>query len=452
MAHGDFYRTLYVLAVGVVLALKTISHLHCHSQFTICDMCDRVFTMGDVKGHWPDLQADGTLARGQATLRDGQRIVDTNLTRGELAEEVTQLIGLVRVLSAELDAERSRPDPQALLDDHRQEIDDQMSGLFDDVKSCLSTLTRLETDVIDRLGQVEGESDSDPLQEVEYRMLGEVAKLQSGQGDLTEQIIDLRSSQLKVNERHGAENEQVERLQGQLDQVTLQLHQTLQSKEALGQQLAELRESHEHLMAHVVDLRSLQSELGSRQMATIVENGRLRDELLLEASQIRAVVEESHEVANKAMSRASSTSDNNDALQAEFEQNAGVAEHRLGLLESLIVQVDQRLLASHAQVSELAAQAIAQAKASEIASEANTQTNAAPDEQVLLAHIDAQVVAGVQQSAERLNQAWLHTDQKLSHVEAVSFEQSRRGAEATEALVHRIRQLEARLAEFEQRV
>ena len=171
MAHGDFYRTLYVLAVGVVLALKTISHLHCHSQFTICDMCDRVFTMGDVKGHWPDLQADGTLARGQATLRDGQRIVDTNLTRGELAEEVTQLIGLVRVLSAELDAERSRPDPQALLDDHRQEIDDQMSGLFDDVKSCLSTLTRLETDVIDRLGQVEGESDSDPLQEVEYRML-----------------------------------------------------------------------------------------------------------------------------------------------------------------------------------------------------------------------------------------------------------------------------------------
>lgn len=452
MAHGDFYRTLYVLAVGVVLALKTISHLHCHSQFTICDMCDRVFTMGDVKGHWPDLQADGTLARGQATLRDGQRIVDTNLTRGELAEEVTQLIGLVRVLSAELDAERSRPDPQALLDDHRQEIDDQMSGLFDDVKSCLSTLTRLETDVIDRLGQVEGESDSDPLQEVEYRMLGEVAKLQSGQGDLTEQIIDLRSSQLKVNERHGAENEQVERLQGQLDQVTLQLHQTLQSKEALGQQLAELRESHEHLMAHVVDLRSLQSELGSRQMATIVENGRLRDELLLEASQIRAVVEESHEVANKAMSRASSTSDNNDALQAEFEQNAGVAEHRLGLLESLIVQVDQRLLASHAQVSELAAQAIAQAKASEIASEANTQTIAAPDEQVLLAHIDAQVVAGVQQSAERLNQAWLHTDQKLSHVEAVSFEQSRRGAEATEALVHRIRQLEARLAEFEQRV
>ena len=452
MAHGDFYRTLYVLAVGVVLALKTISHLHCHSQFTICDMCDRVFTMGDVKGHWPDLQADGTLARGQATLRDGQRIVDTNLTRGELAEEVTQLIGLVRVLSAELDAERSRPDPQALLDDHRQEIDDQMSGLFDDVKSCLSTLTRLETDVIDRLGQVEGESDSDPLQEVEYRMLGEVAKLQSGQGDLTEQIIDLRSSQLKVNERHGAENEQVERLQGQLDQVTLQLHQTLQSKEALGQQLAELRESHEHLMAHVVDLRSLQSELGSRQMATIVENGRLRDELLLEASQIRAVVEESHDVANKAMSRASSTSDNNDALQAEFEQNAGVAEHRLGLLESLIVQVDQRLLASHAQVSELAAQAIAQAKASEIASEANTQTNAAPDEQVLLAHIDAQVVAGVQQSAERLNQAWLHTDQKLSHVEAVSFEQSRRGAEATEALVHRIRQLEARLAEFEQRV
>ena len=452
MAHGDFYRTLYVLAVGVVLALKTISHLHCHSQFTICDMCDRVFTMGDVKGHWPDLQADDTLARGQATLRDGQRIVDTNLTRGELAEEVTQLIGLVRVLSAELDAERSRPDPQALLDDHRQEIDDQMSGLFDDVKSCLSTLTRLETDVIDRLGQVEGESDSDPLQEVEYRMLGEVAKLQSGQGDLTEQIIDLRSSQLKVNERHGAENEQVERLQGQLDQVTLQLHQTLQSKEALGQQLAELRESHEHLMAHVVDLRSLQSELGSRQMATIVENGRLRDELLLEASQIRAVVEESHEVANKAMSRASSTSDNNDALQAEFEQNAGVAEHRLGLLESLIVQVDQRLLASHAQVSELAAQAIAQAKASEIASEANTQTNAAPDEQVLLAHIDAQVVAGVQQSAERLNQAWLHTDQKLSHVEAVSFEQSRRGAEATEALVHRIRQLEARLAEFEQRV
>ena len=452
MAHGDFYRTLYVLAVGVVLALKTISHLHCHSQFTICDMCDRVFTMGDVKGHWPDLQADGTLARGQATLRDGQRIVDTNLTRGELAEEVTQLIGLVRVLSAELDAERSRPDPQALLDDHRQEIDDQMSGLFDDVKSCLSTLTRLETDVIDRLGQVEGESDSDPLQEVEYRMLGEVAKLQSGQGDLTEQIIDLRSSQLKVNERHGAENEQVERLQGQLDQVTLQLHQTLQSKEALGQQLAELRESHEHLMAHVVDLRSLQSELGSRQMAMIVENGRLRDELLLEASQIRAVVEESHEVANKAMSRASSTSDNNDALQAEFEQNAGVAEHRLGLLESLIVQVDQRLLASHAQVSELAAQAIAQAKASEIASEANTQTNAAPDEQVLLAHIDAQVVAGVQQSAERLNQAWLHTDQKLSHVEAVSFEQSRRGAEATEALVHRIRQLEARLAEFEQRV
>ena len=452
MAHGDFYRTLYVLAVGVVLALKTISHLHCHSQFTICDMCDRVFTMGDVKAHWPDLQADGTLARGQATLRDGQRIVDTNLTRGELAEEVTQLIGLVRVLSAELDAERSRPDPQALLDDHRQEIDDQMSGLFDDVKSCLSTLTRLETDVIDRLGQVEGESDSDPLQEVEYRMLGEVAKLQSGQGDLTEQIIDLRSSQLKVNERHGAENEQVERLQGQLDQVTLQLHQTLQSKEALGQQLAELRESHEHLMAHVVDLRSLQSELGSRQMATIVENGRLRDELLLEASQIRAVVEESHEVANKAMSRASSTSDNNDALQAEFEQNAGVAEHRLGLLESLIVQVDQRLLASHAQVSELAAQAIAQAKASEIASEANTQTNAAPDEQVLLAHIDAQVVAGVQQSAERLNQAWLHTDQKLSHVEAVSFEQSRRGAEATEALVHRIRQLEARLAEFEQRV
>lgn len=449
MAHGDFYRTLYVLAVEVVLALKTISHLHCHSQFTICDMCDRVFTMGDVKGHWPDLQADGTLARGQATLGDGQRIVDTNLTRGELAEEVTQLIGLVRVLSAELDAERSRPDPQALLDDHRQEIDDQMSGLFDDVKSCLSTLTRLETDVIDRLGQVEGESDSDPLQEVEYRMLGEVAKLQSGQGDLTEQIIDLRSSQLKVNERHGAENEQVERLQGQLDQVTLQLHQTLQSKEALGQQLAELRESHEHLMAHVVDLRSLQSELGSRQMAMIVENGRLRDELLLEASQIRAVVEESHDVANKAVSRASSTSDNNDALQAEFEQNAGVAEHRLGLLESLIVQVDQRLLASHAQVSELAAQAIAQAKASEIA---NTQTNAAPDEQVLLAHIDAQVVAGVQQSTERLNQAWLHTDQKLSHVEAVSFEQSRRGAEATEALVHRIRQLEARLAEFEQRV
>ena len=280
-------------------------------------------------------------------------------------------------------------------------------------------------------------------------MLGEVAKLQSGQGDLTEQIIDLRSSQLKVNERHGAENEQVDRLQGQLDQVTLQLHQTLQSKEALGQQLAELRESHEHLMAHVVDLRSLQSELGSRQMAMIVENGRLRDELLLEASQIRAVVEESHDVANKAMSRASSTSDNNDALKAEFEQNAGVAEHRLGLLESLIVQVDQRLLASHAQVSELAAQAIAQAKASEIA---NTQTNAAPDEQVLLAHIDAQVVAGVQQSAERLNQAWLHTDQKLSHVEAVSFEQSRRGAEATEALVHRIRQLEARLAEFEQRV
>lgn len=449
MAHGDFYRTLYVLAVGVVLALKTISHLHCHSQFTICDMCDRLFTMGDVKGQWPDLQADGTLARGQATLGDGQRIVDTNLTRGELAEEVTQLIGLVRVLSAELDAERSRPDPQTLLDDHRQEIDDQMSGLFDDVKSCLSTLTRLETDVIDRLGQVEGESDSGPLQEVEYRMLGEVAKLQSGQGDLTEQIIDLRSSQLKVNERHGAENEQVERLQGQLDQVTLQLHQTLQSKEALGQQLAELRESHEHLMAHVVDLRSLQSELGSRQMAMIVENGRLRDELLLEASQIRAVVEESHDVANKAMSRASSTSDNNDALKVEFEQNAGVAEHRLGLLESLIVQVDQRLLASHAQVSELAAQAIAQAKASEIA---NTQTNAAPDEQVLLAHIDAQVVAGVQQSAERLNQAWLHTDQKLSHVEAVSFEQSRRGAEATEALVHRIRQLEARLAEFEQRV
>ena len=419
-------------------------------------MCGMVFTMGDIKGHWPDLQADGTLARGQATLGDGQRIVDTNLTRGELAEEVTQLVGLVRVLSAELDAERSRPDPQTLLDDHRQEIDDQMSGLFDDVKSCLATLTRLETDVIDRLGHVEGqvsqESDSDPLQEVEYRMLGEVAKLQSGQGDLTEQIIDLRSSQLKVNERHGAENEQVERLQGQLDQVTLQLHQTLQSKEGLGQQLAELRESHEHLMAHVVDLRSLQSELGSRQMAMIVENGRLRDELLLEASQIRAIVEESHEVANKAMFRASSTSDNNDALQAEFDQNAGVAEHRLGLLESLIVQVDQRLLASHAQVSELAAQAIAQAKASEIASEANTQTNAAPDEQVLLAHIDAQVVAGVQQSAERLNQAWLHTDQKLSHVEAVSFEQSRRGAEATEALVHRIRQLEARLAEFEQRV
>ncbi len=549
--------------------------------------------MGEVRAQWPDLQADDTLSRGHGSLRDKHLIVETTMTRGELVDEISTLAGLVHALTAELQEERARPGADELLSEHRREIDERMEGVVEDVKSCLAALSRLETDVGTRLGDVERTvsegSDQDGLQDVEDRLLGEVAKLQSsqqglvdqveqvvehvvdlrssevelfdrygsdvaelsdmekrlreemaklqaGQQDVVQQVIDLRSVQVELNGRYGADAHELfevenrlrvevaklqagqqdvvdqvidlrssqhelgdrselvevenrlraevaklqasqqdvhqqmldlrsaqvqlgeqhgtaitdhQRIRAELDQVAVGLRETMQTLELqFSGEVSELRESHDHLMAHFVDLRTLQSEIGSRQMATIVENGRLRDELLREAEQLRAIVEESQETANKAMSRAASTADNNDALQAEFDENVATAERRLALLESLIGQVDQRLHASHTQVSQLAAQAVTHAKASEIAAQSRSQV-ASPDEPTLLAQVDARVAAVVNESSERFNEAWQNTDKKLAHVEAVSFENGRRGAAATDAVANRLRHLEARLDEFE---
>lgn len=153
----------------------------------------------------------------------------------------------------------------------------------------------------------------------------------------------------------------------------------------------------------VIDLRSLQVEFGDHQVETIVENGRLHQELRHEVSQLRAVVEESRELAEKANYQASSASANNDALQAEFDEAQRESERRLDVLKSLIEQVDHRSY-----------------------ERAQTTNNFV---------------------ADTINQ----TNAKVAQVGAAVTARDQRLVSSTATIAARIRELESRLASFEQR-
>lgn len=419
--------------------------------------------MGEVRGQWPSFQADRTLARGPEGAPGAQRVAGTTQTRGELNDQIAKLSSQVESLSTQLDAERSRPAVDGLLDQHRFEVDQQIEGLAADVKSCLAALANLESDIggrFERAAQLLSTDDyEEELRRVERGIRAEVVKLHaehsqvldqvgelvSAQGALGEQVIDLRTSQDVVSEQvidlrtsqdvlgehvdvlassHSSLGEQQgttahdqQLLRSEIAQETTNLRETIQAiRTELSGQVAELHERQEHVVAHVVDLRSLQGELSSRQMATIVDNGRLREELVHEAAQLRAMVEESRETAEKAMFRASTAANNHDAFQAEVDRNVEVAERRLQILESLIQQVDLRVSDSQKQVAQLAAHAV-------------TGDGATHNVTIVEEHL-----VTVHTSVERL-------DEKLAEVEA----HRRLGATEAESVADRLRILEGRL-------
>ena len=175
--------------------------------------------MGEVRGQWPSFQADRTLARGPEGAPGAQRVAATTQTRGELNDQIAKLSSQVESLSTQLDAERSRPAVDGLLDQHRFEVDQQIEGLAADVKSCLAALANLESDIggrFERAAQLLSTDDyEEELRRVERGIRAEVVKLHaehsqvldqvgelvSAQGALGEQVIDLRTSQDVVSEQ-----------------------------------------------------------------------------------------------------------------------------------------------------------------------------------------------------------------------------------------------------------
>lgn len=388
--------------------------------------------MGEVYGVWPPLQADETLSSGYSKATTSRENHGLLSTRSELVDEVDRLTGHVEALSAELRAERAKPDAGELLRQERADIDAQIAGLADHLTACMtaamSSVARLERDVLERIGETETK--------------------------FTDDVIDLRSTQEHLNQTIGATGGLSDDVREAMMRETTQLRAALSDVEGrLRKEVAEVGVATEGLAAEVIDLRASYEELDARQFDAVVQSGRLREELQYEATRLQDSIRESLQVAEKATFRSSNAVNSIDALQADFDQATQAAERRLDMVESLIAEIDARVV-------ETRTQSAAQYQALKIGSDASARSAeldlaavaARVDERVVarvdevVAHVDEQVAARVdQQVGARLAAAL----DRIDELEAVSYEHGRRGLAATDVVAVRVRRLEALLGGLE---
>lgn len=390
---------------------------------------------------WPEFRTDITAARGHARAHVTETASQVPRTRSELVAEVEQLSTRLDALSAAFetkhgDGETGGHDRQ-LDEQQREEVTEQIHNLAAHVKSCVANQMRLEQEVDQRIGEAEvGVGDS-------------IAQIQAHQREIVDEVIDLRSLQVEFGDLQVETIEENQRISKELraeiakthDRADTAIHEAasaaasytaLQAEfdaaqvtsadrmallrarieqnvdQRIGQaelrvadSILEIQTDQREIVNAVIDLRSLQAEFGDQEFDTITDSGRLRQELINEAATLRAMVEESRELVDKANYQASAASANNDALQAEFDAAQVESERRLELLQSLIEQVDRR---SHER---------AQTTNSFVADTAN-QTNT-----------------------------------KIAEVGAVVTERDRRHVSSTDAVANRIRELEGRIKGLE---
>ena len=413
--------------------------------------------MGEVYGVWPSLTADQTLSGDyfRSSVPDGS--LESLNTRSELIGEIARLTEQVAELSSELQTERAKPDADELLGDQRAEIDGKISAVSEHLTACMtaamSAMVRLETQLLERIDQAEG------------RFGSQVAKYQLEQSAVGDDVVDLRSTQVSLVEQlaslqvPGAEvavTDQVDELWVTLAEVAGQLRE----------ELSALRATTEGASSEVIDLRTRYEELDGRQFDAIAQSGRLREELQYESARLQDTIQESRQIAEKATYRSANAVNNIDALQADFDKAYKIAERRLGVMETLVSEIDVRVAESRtqaaAQFQALRAHQSTTAVAPEIDLDALTalvdRHIAARVDQHVAALVDHQVAARVdQQVAARVDQhVAARVDQhlagrleattnKIDQVELIAHEHGKRGLAAADAVALRVRRIEAQL-------
>jgi len=286
--------------------------------------------------YWPELRSDVSAVKARVRKDAEIRVVDVSLTQGELSAEVVKLAEQVESLSSDMSAQQV-----GAHEGQREGVEEQIVDLVRMVKSCLAEFARLDKAVNDRVGEVEDR--------VEHGL--------SVFGDIESDVIDLRSLHSEVGELHLQTVAENERLRAELRQELIRLEGGVRGRfsevEArMEGDLEQVVSSQREIAEEVIDLRSLRSELGAAQMQSIEESGRLREELLAEAEQLRHIVEDARETAEKAMYQASAASGTNDALQADFDSAHAEAQRRLNLVDALIEQLDQRVESAGTAITE----------------------------------------------------------------------------------------------------
>ena len=181
-------------------------------------------------------------------------------------------------------------------------------------------------------------------------------------------------------------------------QQSLQV-QIQESRQLVQNDVSQVAERQVRTEAEVVRLRSEGAEQGVGLNAD--EAARLRGELLAEVTHARHLAQESHQVAEKAIHRASLAANSNDALQAEFDEAQVQVERRCELVNNVCK------------------------------------------------HLEARINSTGEQLNERIDETVHETIERLTHLDAVAAAQETRRRTSISATSARLHELELRLAQFE---
>ena len=171
----------------------------------------------------------------------------------------------------------------------------------------------------------------------------------SDQDELAQHRAEVRAHQADVVEYVQSFSEQF----GQLQNVIQA--QIEESRQAVTHEVSQLELRQHQAEVEVVRLRSEISEDTDNRAGeylTMADAIRLREELLAETTQVRNIVQESHQIAEKAIHRASLAADSNDALQAEFDSAQLQVERRSELVNKVCQHLETRIDSTEEQLNE----------------------------------------------------------------------------------------------------
>ena len=294
--------------------------------------------MGTFDSCWPDFQSDVAASTSWARTVSSRQRPPASLTHDELITLVNQLAGHVKELSLKLDSQEAGSDQDELAQ-HRAEVRAHQADVVEYVQSF-------------------------------SEQFGQLQNVIQAQIEESQQIVQHDVSQLARRQRK-AEAEVIRLRSGHLGEVDSRTGDNPTGDNPTGDSL------------------------------TMAEAVRLRQELLAETTQVRHMVQESHQIAEKAIHRATLAADSNDALQAEFDAAQVQVEHR----SDLVNKVCQ--------------------------------------------HLEARIDSTEEQLNERITETVQDTIARLSHLDALAAAQETRRKASVSATSARLHELEARLAEFE---